>query len=886
MQIILTHEQADFDAIASLTATAHLEPDAVAILPNRINRNVKSYLDLCGNELPIHQFKEVAPIKIDHVILVDTQALVTLKGINKDTTVHVIDHHQKKKTLPEKWTTVFENTGSCTTILVEEIKRRNGNLSIFMSTLFLLGIYEDTGSLSYANTTPRDLLAAAYLLECGASLAIANQYLNPPLTDQQRDVYDRLLLKTQYFDIHNNRIVTSMADATDLDEEISSIAHKIRDLLDPEALFLLVQTQEGIRLIARSTTDQINVGMIANQFGGGGHPRAAAALIQVEDGQPKIEQVYKKLIEKLHELVQPAITAVQIMSKQPRLITPQTSAEEAFSMMKRYGYEGYPVVSKGKIVGLLNRRSVERAIFHKLNLTASSLMEPGDISVSTKDSLTEIQQVMTESGWGQIPVVDPSSDEIVGIITRTDLLKALSKTKTSFVEKKNLASRLNSALPKAHIALLKMIANHAHQQKTAIYIVGGFVRDLILNRPSLDFDIVVEGDAIQFAQSLAKAYGGKVNTHKRFGTAKWEILNIHQKLVKNVPDFIDLPLKELPENLDLISARTEFYDFPTALPQVERSSIKLDLHRRDFTINTLALRLDGTHYGDLYDYWGGYEDLQSGLIKVLHSLSFVDDPTRLIRAIRFEQRFNFHIEDRTFQLLEEARDLINQVSGDRLRHELNLILSEANPKPALLRLQELNFLHQIQSNLYITSEIIDKIIRINNVAIDPFWQMPLNYGTTKINTVLAYLTWFMYLETNPKPICKRLRTPAIITDSSRKAQQALKNIKKILHSKPSEITEYLDTLPIQVLFILYHTLENTQISHTIKKYITHWKKVKPFTSGEDLQKLRIPPGPVYKEILSRLRKAWLNEEILSVEHENILLDEVVSSLKKNEGSLQ
>ena len=159
----------------------------------------------------------------------------------------------------------------------------------------------------------------------------------------------------------------------------------------------------------------------------------------------------------------------------------------------------------------------------------------------------------------------------------------------------------------------------------------------------------------------------------------------------NFPEFKEVDLSELPQTLDLISARTEFYDFPTALPQVERSSIKLDLHRRDFTINTLALRLDGNHYGELYDYWGGFQDLQAGLIKVLHSLSFVDDPTRLIRAVRFEQRFNFRIEDRTFQLMEEAKDLINQVSGDRLRHELNLILSESDPKPALLRLQELKF---------------------------------------------------------------------------------------------------------------------------------------------------------------------------------------------------
>jgi tRNA nucleotidyltransferase (CCA-adding enzyme) len=880
MHIILTHEQADFDAIASLTAAALLHRDSIAILPNRINRNVRSFLDLCGNELPLHHFKEISPIKIDQITLVDTQALVTLKGISKKTTVSVIDHHQKKKDLPATWTTVFENTGSCTTILVEELKSRNDPLTIILSTLFLLGIYEDTGSLSYANTTSRDLQAAAYLIDKGASLALANQYLNPPLSDRQRSVYDRLMMKTQHFDIHGNRIVVAMADASDLDEEISSIAHKIRDSLDPDALFLVVKTPEGIRLVARSTTDQINVGKIAQQFGGGGHPRAAAALIQVEDDQPTIEIIYKQVLDKLHEFVEPAISAAQIMSKRPLLITPQTSAEEAFNLMQRYGFEGYPVVSEGKIVGLLNRRSVERAIAHKMNLTASSLMDTGEIYVDLKDSLDKVQEVMTETGWGQIPVLDQNSS-IVGIITRTDLLKAIGKPKTTSVDKKNISNKLNSALPKAHIALLNLIAKHAHQQKTAIYIVGGFVRDLILNRPSLDFDIVVEGDAIQFTQSLLKQFGGKVNTHKRFGTAKWQIGDIHQNLLENFQEYNDKDLSELPETLDLISARTEFYDFPTALPQVERSSIKLDLHRRDFTINTLALRLDGNHYGELYDYWGGYEDLQAGLIKVLHSLSFVDDPTRLIRAVRFEQRFNFRIEDRTFQLMEEARDLINQVSGDRLRHELNLILSESDPKPALLRLQALNFLQQIHPYLSINAEIIEKMVKILKTPIDPIWQFSSYNGTSRINIIMAYITWFMNLKHSPRLIGKRLRTPAIVTESSIQAQQSLKVIHQYVNKKPSEITEYFDTLSPYVLFILYHSIDDPRITGLIDQYISHWKKVKPFTSGEDLQKLGITPGPIYKKILSRLRKAWLDEEIRSVEHENILLDEVITSIKEN-----
>ena len=181
------------------------------------------------------------------------------------------------------------------------------------------------------------------------------------------------------------------------------------------------------------------------------------------------------------------------------------------------------------------------------------------------------------------------------------------------------------------LTILKEIAKIAQQQRSALYIVGGFVRDLLLGYPSLDFDLVVEGDAIKLAQSVREKLGGRVATHKRFGTAKW-FLGPPSLAHPNTQDdeTNSLPPSMAPNTLDFITARREFYTHPTALPTIERGSIKLDLHRRDFTINTLALRLDGHHYGDLHDYWGGYNDLRQGLVRVLHSISFVDDPTRML----------------------------------------------------------------------------------------------------------------------------------------------------------------------------------------------------------------------------------------------------------------
>ena len=212
---------------------------------------------------------------------------------------------------------------------------------------------------------------------------------------------------------------------------------------------------------------------------------------------------------------------------------------------------------------------------------------------------------------------------------------------------------------------------------------------------------------------------------------------------------------------------------------------------------------------------------------------------------------------------------------------MNLILSESDPKPALLRLQALNFLQQIHPYLSINAEIIEKMVKILKTPIDPIWQLSSYNGTSRINIIMAYITWFMNLKHSPRLIGKRLRTPAIVTESSIQAQQSLKVIHKYVNKKPSEITEYFDTLSPYVLFILYHSIDDPRITGLIDQYISHWKKVKPFTSGEDLQKLGITPGPIYKKILSRLRKAWLDEEIRSVEHENILLDEVITSIKEN-----
>ena len=750
------------------------------------------------------------------------------------------------------------------------------------ATQLLLGIYEDTGSLTYASTTVRDVKAAAYLMENGASLKIAVDFLNPALSEQQKRLADRLLENAKTHNIHGKTIILSCAEALDVNEEISSIAHKLRDLLDPDALFLFVHTVEGIRLVARSTSDQVDVSKVAQRFGGGGHQRAAAALIQVKEikNVEEIEHYCDEVVEELKHTIQPPLTINKIMSRKPHLITPTTSLEDAHKLMQRYGYEGYPVVEGGRVVGLLTRRAVDRAMNHKLNLNAGSLMEAGEYSVKNTDTIDQLQQLMAATGWGQIPVLDADSGKITGIVTRTDLLKTLPGHNSVIPGQKNHAAILEKALPPSRLALLKLIASFSGHGQQAIYIVGGFVRDLLLDRPSLDFDIVVEGDAQQFAHALAQQYGGRVITHKRFSTAKWQIKSIRASLLDKMGGVANT-LSDLPDALDFISARTEFYDHPTALPTVERSSIKLDLHRRDFTINTLALRLDGQHYGELYDYWGGLQDIEKKLVRVLHSLSFVDDPTRLLRAVRFEQRFQFQIEKRTLQLMSEARELLHQLSGERIHHEFDLIFNENQPLPILRRLEELGLLHQIHPGFNWKPDYENGFRESINYAQYQDWNLPDSVGNTPMRQSLIYLVWFASLVGNAGlEVGQRLRLSRQLLETLEKVIELAMNVDDLVKLPPSQLTLTLEKLPLYGVFSLYTLTRSTLLREKLNSYATKWRFITPGIDGNTLRERGIPPGPEYTRILSLIRSAWLDGKVSTPAAEEKLLEKL---LKESDG---
>lgn len=866
--LILTHEQADFDAVAALLAARLLEPQAQATLPHRLNRNVRAFLNLYGEDVPLEEAEALGKTPVEKVTLVDAQTLPSVRGVGPQTRVHVIDHHPLHRPLPEAWTSNLTDLGATTTLLVEALRERNGGLTVSAATLLLLGVYEDTGSLTYPGTTPRDVQAAAWLLEQGASLEVAADFLNHPFSREQQALYERLLEAAQTHEIQGLRVVVSTAEAPSDVEEVSTLAHKLRDLFDPEALFILVDLHSHVQLVARSTTDQIDVAKVAAHFGGGGHGRAAAALVRGK----AIADIAADLMRVLPEHVLPSSRVESIYSPGPQVLSPSTTIPEAAERMQRYGYEGFPVVHEGQVVGLLTRRAVDRALAHGMKrATVESIMESGSHSVRPEDSILHLQRLMVEHGWGQVPVVSPDDGHVIGIVTRTDLLKALVPQPAA--ARHTLGETLRQALPRPQLALVRAIAVVADESHVPVYLVGGVVRDLLLGLIPADLDLVVEGDAIALAQAAAERYGGRVRGHDRFGTAKW-LLGERRAAMAAALNLTAEETARLPESFDLVSARAEFYARPTALPEVERGSLKLDLHRRDFTINTLAVSLNAERFGVLYDYWGGLRDLEEKRIRVMHSISFVDDPTRILRAIRLEQRLGFALERRTRELIDQALPLLGRVSGDRLRHELEAIFDEMDPGKSLARLEELGVLAVIDPGLCWT----EAQARWVSAAVGRMAQATGSLrGPAPGEIWLAGWMHSLPAEAGER-VMARLNLPQRRAEMVREARKVLAALATTPpEARASQVVQRLEAYSLSTLALAYVVGEQDLARAHIARYVEQLRQVRPIADGETLRARRLPPGPTYRAILRELRAAWLDGEVHNAAEESAWLERRLAS---------
>lgn len=878
MHVICTHSNADFDAVASLLGAWRLYPEAIPVLPNTLNRNVRDFVVLYENQLPFVRFNELGRDPIDRLTIVDSQQIPTLKDLAEDLKLHIIDHHELHQSPPPGATVSLSDTGATITLLVEQIFELPERLAPLEATLMLLGIYEDTGSLTYANTTARDLHAAAWLLSEGrARLDIVREYLYYPMSEAQQALYEQLTDNLEIHTISGHTVMIGLATVNHYVEEISTLAHRLRDLYRPDALFTLVNMTDHVQMVARSITEAIDVGRIAEFFGGGGHPRAAAALVRDKG----VAQIKSELTRYLQLEVKPATTVAQIMSKGVRVLAPTDTIRHAAKMMDRYGHEGFPVIETEtqEIVGILSRREVDKARRHKLDGAAiSQFMIKGEFFVTPADGIDAVQKLMTEQRIGQVPVLDKPGGQIVGIVTRTDLINLWYWSQGDQPARPNLASQLEQKVSPRLLALLKEAGQLADSQGDTLYIVGGFVRDLRLmmlaednaaakTSPRFDLDLVVEGDALGLARRLRDRHGGRVRSHKRFGTAKW----ILTEPISFDPDSSDQ--RALLRSLDFVTARNEFYRHPSALPEVEQSSIRQDLHRRDFTINTLALRLSPDHFGDLLDFYGGQDDLEARLIRVLHNLSFVEDPTRMLRAARLLVRLDFDLEERTAELLENALDLLDRVSGERIMNELELIFRERHPEQALLKLEQLGILDAIHPGLMADEWLFERVKKLRCGLAETPWA-----GISPDSVHYLGLLTFCLAQDELDILMSRLNLRTHQRAVLKQVYDIRRHPAKIVRAKRgSTLYRLLAPTSDDARLIAWLGLDDDAARRQLIRFQTTLYDVTPLIDGSYLkQEFQLPPGPIYREILNRLRDARLDGLVTNLADERALVEAILA----------
>lgn len=838
------------------------------MLPLRLNNNVNSFMALYQTGLNFTHQRDIKPRKATEIILVDTQRTPQIRNLKADLPTRIIDHHAPftRDDLGPNVLFHSEPIGAATTLLTEQIRQQMIPIQPLEATLMMLGIYEDTGSLSYGTTTHRDILSAAWLLEQNADLDTVRRFLSPPLNDQQQALFDVLLAQAETRNIKGSNITITATKIDDYIHEISAVAGRLRDLLETSALIVAVQMPENLLVVFRTNADTLDVGRIAEHFGGGGHKRAAAVTLHDET----LESVLPKLWEQVAGNLQPLATVADLMSYGVQTLDANQTVQEVIHTMRRIGHEGFPVIEGNRVIGLLTRREVDRAQEHRLDtLTVREVMSSGKVTLRPEDSVATLETQMVESGWGQIPVVD-DQDHLIGIVTRTDLIKHWVRSRptiTQIAPPQISDAQIRQVLGKPVAKLIDTIASHAQDLQLRLYLVGGVVRDILLQQANFDIDFVCETNAITLAQSLQERFGGDLHSYEPFGTAKWI-------LTEETAASLNLTLDSLPDHIDFATSRNEFYEHPTALPTVYQSSIKLDLQRRDFTINTLAVQLSPeSRMGLLLDYYSGENDLRQGIIRALHSLSFVDDPTRILRAIRFEHRLGFTIEARTAELIQTAHPMLRRITGERIYNELDLLLSEQNPEKALLTLQERGILTAIHPDFRIDEHIVT-LFEAARQPIPDWASAPLH---------MAHLYWHMLaIQLQPEAtqnIIERLLIGKRFGASLLEAAEHYQALPVLMaeNATPAALTQSLRGCSDTALLSLFFAFAQTPIQAVIADYAQHWQHISPTTTGETLQQLKIPAGPCYRLILQKLRDARINGIIRTDEEEYHLLQQLIQS---------
>ena len=867
--VITTHVNADFDALASMLAAQKLYPEALVVFPGSQEKNLKNFF--INSMAYLFNMVDINRIDFDSItrlVLVDTRQtgrigrLADLLG-EPGVEIHIYDHHPPSDNDIKGTVEVHGQTGANVTILTEIIRDKEIAISPDEATIMCLGIYEDTGSFTFPSTTERDFRAAAYLLSQGANLNVVSNLIARELSPQQVVLLNDMIQAVTRYYVNGIEVVVTSVTMEKYMPDFAFLVQKMVKMENLDAIFAIARMENKIYVVARSRINEVDVGAILASLGGGGHPYAAAASIKGKT----LAQTEKRLVEILYQKIKASRQAKDLMSSPAISIKPDVICKKARNIITRYNLNALLVTEKingiEKLCGYITRQVIEKALYHKLDeVQVKDYMTTEVATVEPDADLIEIQKKIIDNKQRILPVVDNGT--IVGVITRTDLLNILVRRSQSLPDEgpdpakepphahtRNIVRFMKERLSSDLIRNLQQIGEAADEIGAGAYVVGGFVRDLFLYRSDEDIDIVIEGDGIAFAKKYAKMVGARIHTHQKFGTA-----------VIIFPDGF---------KIDVASARMEYYKFPAALPVVEMSSIKLDLYRRDFTINTLAIQLNSNKFGTLIDFFSARKDIKEKIIRVLHNLSFVEDPTRVFRAIRFEQRFEFTIGKLTAGLIANAisMDFFRELSGKRVVTELRLILQEENPVAAIRRLNDFDLLKVIHPSIK-----LDKVLMATlNSAKEALAWHDLLFLDESYNRWIVY---FLVLIRNCKPdiskeICRRFELKPeeekMLCSERFRADKCVFWLERNLPVSASVIYRKLNGFKTELILFMMAVAKKKAVKKSISHYFTDLCRTQLSLRGRDLKKMGLKPGPAYRQVMEAVLDARLDGTLKSKKDE-------------------
>jgi tRNA nucleotidyltransferase (CCA-adding enzyme) len=667
--VVTSHPNADLDALGSMVAARRLYPGAVAAWSQGAEPQAVTLLNWLGEDAPrVLDAGQVAVDGIATLVMVDTRnpdRLGPFSAVARDPSVRLVvhDHHgDDHADLPAHAEVAAAATGSNTSAMAAELARHGIVVGPAEATVMAAGVYEDTGMLTYAGVTAIDFDAARWLLEQGADLGLVGRLLRQELSPEQVSLFHRLLEGAERVPGLRHRVL--LAGVTDPAEvqDAAGVVQRVTDSIDSDGFMALVQQGNRVFAIGRARPGGPDMGAVLGALGGGGHAYAGSASLP---GVP-LAEARERAVAALRSQDGVARTVDELASRPVHTLPAGLTVDEAAERMRRYPLGRMPVVdAHHRPLGWIDQSLLGRARAHGLgNQPVDDYAAPMP-TLAPDDSLHAAETWILDRDYPVVGVVEDA--RLAAVVTRSDLVRnwreespeAPEPVARSGGSQRNLQGRLRQLLPAGTVEALGVLGQLAVEQGVRAFLVGGLVRDLILHRPNSDVDIAVEGDAIALAEAFAARQGWHAHSHRRFGTA-----------VLKGPG---------GERFDLASSRIEHYPYPAALPEVEAGSIKADLFRRDFAINALAMELDGKHFGRLLDPFGGLQDIRQGVVRVLHSLSFVEDPTRIVRAVRFEVQLGFRLDEASERLIRNAVDLElpARLSGHRLFRELRYLLDMA-----------------------------------------------------------------------------------------------------------------------------------------------------------------------------------------------------------------